>query len=120
MSQQQANSAALRTQQKKNLLLEGALHRLAFVESFANLKAGVRANSVLSLIQPATRRRLLLDAVLPVLGCVLPMLVGSARLPRLLRRLLVAAGAGVAVVAMLRRHRSQPLDEGAVEAAGKS
>lgn len=120
MSQQLANSAALRTQQKKILLLEGALHRLALVESVANLKAGVRANSVFGLIEPATKRRLLLDTVLPVLLSVLPMLAGSARLPRLLRRMLVAAGVGATVVAMLRRQRGQAEGEGAAEAVGKT
>ena len=94
MSQQLANSAALRTQQKKILLLEGALHRLALVESVANLKAGVRANSLFGLIEPAIKRRLLLDTVLPVFLSMLPMLAGSARLPRLLRRILVAASVG--------------------------
>jgi hypothetical protein len=79
MSQQLANSAAMLTQQKKILLLEGALHRLALVESVANLKAGVRANSVFGLIGPATKRRLLIDTVLPVFLSVLPMFAGSAR-----------------------------------------
>ena len=48
------------------------------------------------------------------------MLAGSARLPRLLRRMLVAAGVGATVVAMLRRQRGQAEGEGAAEAVGKT
>jgi hypothetical protein len=100
-----------REQRKKRLLLQGAMHRLALSEARAGLKNGLRANTLLGLMKPGAIGSLAIENMLPLLGTALPLMLGKGRLSQLLRRVLVAAGAGALVFALFRRRREQATAE---------
>lgn len=92
---------ALRTQRKKILLLEGALHRLELVEAKAAIKRGLQSSPVTALIKPA----LTIEKLLPLAGTLLPLVIGKGNVSVWLRRALVAAGAGAVVMRLLKNLR---------------
>lgn len=100
-----------RTVRKKLLLLEGTLHRLEILEAKNELRRSV-AHSFIGQRLPGVLNFLLQHKAGAMLTSVLPLLLGGARLSRLMRRTTLALGAGSALLSVLNRwKRDRPAAE---------
>jgi len=104
-------SAATRAQQKKMLLLQGALYRLEMAAAMAGLKADLQPDALLGLAKSGLKRSATLDNIAPVLGRILPLLAGAGIWSGRVRRLSLIAGVATAAWAAWRRRRDRSASE---------
>jgi len=91
-----------REARKKLLLLQGTLYRLEILEAKAVLRNGV-ANSVVGRRLPGLLSFLFQHKASALLTSVLPLLLGAGRVSRIVRRGALVAGAGAALMGLLKR-----------------
>ncbi len=84
------------------LIVEGMFHRLELVQAAQQLRQDTRPAAVMARL-PRLIALLASSNALPLLGSVLSLAAGRTPASRLLRRVLVMAGVGSALAALIRR-----------------
>ncbi len=111
MKADQPWSATTRAQQKKILLLQGALYRLELAAAVAGLKADLQPDALLGLARAGLKRNATLDNIAPMLGRLVPLLLGASVWSSRVRRLSLIAGVATAAWATWRRRRQRTASE---------
>lgn len=93
-----------RDERKKMLIVEGMFHRLELVQAAQQLRQDTRPAAMMEKL-PGVITLLASSNALPLLGSLLTVVAGRGRGSRLVRRLLVMAGVGSALAAVVRRWR---------------
>ena len=107
-----------RDARKKLLLLEGALHRLEFMQARASL-LGPGARSALGRGLPGVLAFLLRHRAGALLAGALPLLVGGSRLSRIVRHGALLLGAGAALMGVFNRgRRANPAEKSPASSEG--
>ena len=95
-----------REERKKLLIVEGLMHRLEIAHALHQLRSEAQADRLLGRLPEMlgyvmTRRHLV-----PLIAAAAPLVFGKSSVSRLLRRVLMVAGVGTALAALLRRWRA--------------
>ncbi len=113
-----------REARKKLLLLQGTLYRLEILEAKAVLRNGM-ANSVVGRRLPGLLSFLFQHKGSALLTSALPLLLGAGRVSRIVRRGALVAGAGAALMGLLKRWSHddtppEPVQHADAESAGQA
>ena len=95
-----------REARKKMLIVQGMVHRVALAHVTKQLKNDVRPSRMVSRL-PALFALLARSKALPLMSTALTMLAGRGLVPRLLRRVMVAAGVASALAVFVSRWKSR-------------
>lgn len=95
-----------REAQKKMLIVQGIVHRLALAQATQQVKANIRPSSMVSRL-PALFALLTRNKALSLVSTAVTLLAGRSRVPRILRRAMVAAGAASALAVFISRWKSR-------------
>lgn len=95
-----------REEHKKMLIVEGLMHRLEIVHALHQVQEGTRAKLVLGRL-PGLLALIGNRNALPLLGAVMPLVLGKNGVSRFVRRILMVAGAGAGIAALVKRWKAR-------------
>lgn len=94
-----------RDEKKKLLIVQGMVHRLEIAHGLDQLKTQTRPTAFFSKL-PSVIKLVMASNALPLLGTLVPLVLGKSKASRLVRRVLLIVGGGAAVTAIIQRWKS--------------